>query len=404
MRSQLALIAFLVILVVPAFAHDVVVDQIVDMTFRAATNQLTVSVRVPASLLADANLPHRSDGTLDNPRAASLQAVADDVARNLDVEQDDEALPGQRTAVRAGADGKSVDIELTYATRGPATAISARLNAFRGTPLAPPRTNAQFVPVAGTARTISISGDATRVRFDPGVVETIQRFAALALRSTLALGDHLLFAVCLLLPARRWRTAARLLSAMIAGQLVSIALSSVRPVTSSEWQLAMAAVAASALLVAALQNLIRTRVNWTAFVAAWFGVFNGFAFGDAFANARQLAGGHSWMAAAAAAFVVLFVGAELWLAAIVWAVRDWFERLQRHGAILTALGSVLIAHEAFHRAVDRGHQLPADGPFDAPTLFFWIAMTWIAVMLVSSALQAWQERRSRSTSMTASEG
>src|ERR1700691_4119159 len=78
--------------VIPVRAHEVPLEVVTFVSVEGP--HLLVLARVPIALLADAHLPTRPDGfldlqTIDGP----LRAVAGDVAKNLDVMEDERPLP-----------------------------------------------------------------------------------------------------------------------------------------------------------------------------------------------------------------------------------------------------------------------------------------------------------------------
>ena len=105
----------------PASAHEVVVYQQVAVTLAPAGTRLVVRLHVPTAAAGGATLP--------------LDVIAADIARNLDLQQNDEALPAPSVRVQANADGISFDVELAYAVRGDGLPLSARLN--RLSPVSP---------------------------------------------------------------------------------------------------------------------------------------------------------------------------------------------------------------------------------------------------------------------------
>src|SRR5262245_26289768 len=94
-------------------AHEVSVEQIVELTIRPLGDRMDVRLRVPATLLADAKLPRLDDGGLDaKAMEGRLDIVAADAARNLDLRRDDTVLRLLSQHARVGADRTSVEIEL----------------------------------------------------------------------------------------------------------------------------------------------------------------------------------------------------------------------------------------------------------------------------------------------------
>ncbi|HKB12905.1 MAG TPA: HupE/UreJ family protein [Vicinamibacterales bacterium] len=383
----------LLLIPVQARAHEVAVEQIVNVVFQPQGDRLAVRAQLPATALSDAKLPLLADGTLDQPAMARLlPVVAADVARNLDVQQDGTALPAPSAAARLGADRKSIDVDLTYRIDR-ADRISARLNTFRSPPLQPVRTIARYLPPAGHAQTISVVGPPSRVAFDPDVVEAVPDFITRALTAVMAFGDHLLLLVCLLVPARRPRDAARVMGALIAGQALGYAAAA-RTTDALANALPVAAlIASSAIVVAAIQNMVGARLGLVAASTAMFGLLNGLAFGQGFATARQFAGSHQF-----AAFVVFFAVvalAELWLGAILAATRRWLDLRDSADRIVTVVTSAAIAHTAIHLVDDRGRELAQGGTFAAEHAVFAVALGWAAVMVIVAAVAALRDGRVR---------
>jgi hypothetical protein len=382
-----------------AEGHEVPVEQPVEMTIRPADNRLLVGMHIPATLLGEAKLPRGDDGLLDAAAIDPLlPVIAAETARNLDFRQGDAALPPPAAAARLGADHASVDIELSYAldarstglrVEGGGGAISARLNAFPSTPLQPARTNARFF-AGGGPQTISVTGPAQRVTFDPGARATLRQFAANALGLVLAGGDHLLFLVCLLLPMRPAREAIRLAGLLLAGQLVGVVTLALMGDGSLRITVA-ALVAASFLVVAALQNVIGARRMWVAGVTAGLGLVSGVAFGDGLLTARQFAGAHQ--ALAALTFLGVAAAAQIWLGAVIWATRRWLADAGAPDRIVTVLGSVFVAHEALHRVDARGHALAETGTFAAGHAIVWLVLAWALVMIGVGVFKALTEGR-----------
>jgi hypothetical protein len=368
-------------LTVPVLAHEVIVDQVVDVVVMPNGTQLIVRLHVPVTVIGDANLPRLSNRLLDVTRIAdALPIVAADIARNLDVQQGDEVLPDPVATARVGADRASIDVELTYPFSIDARGLSARLNAFRSND-GPVRTNLRYLtPPSGPEHHFSITGPSVRVAFDPHPTEVLQQFVARGVRALLDGGDHLLFLACLLLPVRRGRSVAALFAAGALGQTIAIALSVGRPPVTAESLTALATIAASMVVVAALQNVVRAHLRWVVPLAFAFGVLNGFAFGDAIVSTEQFAGDHTSIAVAAFGTVVLL--GELWLGVLAWATRTWLNERGVPERAVSILASVIIAHSAMHRVLDRGQILARAGVFGAERALVWLTLGWACVMML----------------------
>jgi hypothetical protein len=367
-------------------AHEVVVEQIVRIDMQVQGDRLVVGIHVPATALGDARLPRLADGTLDRATIDGvLPIVTADVVRNLDLRQDGTALRASSAASRVGGDRLSIDIEATYRIDG-AAGLSARLNAFRSEPLQPVRTIVRFVPASGAAPIISVVGPPVRVSFDPALADALQDFLARGLTTVLAFGDHLLMLVCLLVPARSTRDAVRVMMTMIAAQAVGMTIGVAGSNALGPVLPAAAMIAASVVVVAAVQNIVRVRPGFVAASAVGFGALNGLAFGRAFAIEAQLAGAHAL--GAFGVFLAVVAAAELWLGAVVAATRAWLDGRGVAERIMTPVASALIAHAAVHHVLDRGADVARSGSFAAEHAVVALTLGWAAVMVAIAVYEA----------------
>jgi hypothetical protein len=383
-------------------AHEVVVEQVVEVEVAPRGHQLVVRMHVPAALLGDARLPQRADGTLDAD-AAALAIVAADLARNLDVRQDDAPLGMPIASARVGADRTSIEVDLTYALAGEPTdlsALSARVNTLSAPPLTSVRTHVRFTPTSGSPRVVDVTGAPTRVAFDPPALAIARDFVTRALTSVLSAGDHVLLLACLLLASRRAGTAARLVVAMTAAQAIAIVSTGASVSIAGSWPAIAATVAASAVVVGALQTVVGADARWIAPIAAIFGLLNGVTFGDTVVAGRAFAGGHPW--AATVTFVLTVAAAELWIGGVMWATWRWLTGAgvpERIGAIVM---SAFIAHTALHRVADRAQVLADRGVPAADRALVWLTVAWAGVMAIVAAVQAFRHQHASGTHVAGS--
>jgi len=359
-------------------AHEVIVEPIVDLTLEPQGDRLLVRLHVPAAVTGDAGLP----GLLRGDPAAigdRLRIVAADIARNLDLQQEDASLADPAVTVRPGDDRTSIEVELRYAIRAGAAGFSARLNTFSAKEGAV-RTNALYRPPSGGDQTVSVIGPPTRIAFDPAASTVLPQFAVRGVRALFDNRDGLVFLVCLLLPVRRARPVAALFLAVACGQAIAIAASLMRPAVSPEWLAAVAMVAASAIVIVAAQNVVRAQFQWIVAVALLFGAANGVALGDTAAVSAQFAGAHRFLALAALSAVV--VAAELWIGALVWAFRAWLDQSGVPERFVVILGSAIAAHQGLHLLADQGLFLAQAGSFAAAHALVWLTLGWIAALLL----------------------
>jgi hypothetical protein len=387
---RLTLAVLLVIRLAPALAHEVPIEHVVEMAVEPRGSDLLVRVHLPAALIGNPNLAGLSSPAFDATVTADrLRIVAADFAHNLDLQQGDAVLPATVEAAQASADRASLDVVLRYPGGSSAAPISARLNAFR-TAAPPVRTVVRYRLASGRDHTVSVTGPAERVTLDPGAGEVLQQFVARGVRVLLNSGDHLLFLLCVLLPMRRARSVATLFAAAAVGPAIAIGLSVLWPAAIESSVDTLTTIAASAVVVAALQNIVRARERLVLGLTLTFGLLSGFAIGHEYIVAAPLAWTHGVGAAVVFASTVL-VG-ELWLGALAWATRTWLDERGVPERVLLLAGSAIIIHTAAHRLVTRGQIMAQAGTFGAERALVWITLGWIAVMLIVAAANAWSAR------------
>ena len=387
-----AIVLAVACLLVPATvrAHGVV-EQVVDMLVQVQGDRLRVRVHVPAAVVPDAKLPYLEDGTLNTAAIDEpLRILAAHIARNLDIQQADEGLGAPTAIATVNADRKSIEVDLTYPIHAGTAGISARLNAFQaiGQPV---RTDARFHPSPQREYRVSVTGTPVRVLFDPDAFETVQQFIGRGLQAVFDGGDHLLFLIGLVLAVRRARTAASLFAAMMVGHAVAVVSSSLWPATAAAWLPVLGMVGASTIVMAALQNIIGGRLEWIGPLAIAFSVLNGLTFGNTLVVAQQFAGSHREVALLT--FLVVVMAGQLWWAALMWATRTWADGLGVPGRIVTVVASALLAHNAVHRVVDRGHAIAQTGSFGAEHALELLTLGWVSVVALVVGIEALRHRR-----------
>jgi hypothetical protein len=387
---RLTLAVMLVINLAPVRAHEVPVEHVVEMAVEPRGSDLLVRAHLPAALVGNPNVPGLSSPNFDAAITPDrLRIVAADFAHNLDLQMGEVVLPATVEAARVSADRASLDVALRYPGGSGTAPISARLNAFR-TAGPPVRTVVHYRLPSGRDHTVSVTGPAERVTLDPDAGEVWQQFVARGVRVLLNSGDHLLFLLCVLLPMRRARSVVTLFAAAAVGQAIAIGLSVLLPAAIESSVDTLTTIAASAVVVAALQNIVRARERLVLGVALMFGLLSGFAIGHEYIVAAPFAWAHG--AAAALVFASTVLVGELWLGALAWATRTWLDERGVPERVLLLAGSAIVIHTAAHRLVARGQVMAQAGTFGAERALVWITLGWIAVMLIVAAANAWSAR------------
>ena len=414
-RPAVALITLLAlaVLTVRLSAHVVPVEQTVEMFVQPQGDQLIVLLRLPTTVLSDADLPRLANGDLDlSAMDGPLRLVAAEVAGNLEMRQAGVTLsrPTATAVASRSADTSFatlatalahlaavntaqpiaeqeafVDLELIYPAHGGGR-LSARLNAFqtRGRPV---RTVAHFVLPSGQQQTVSVAGPPERVAFDPDSIEAAKQFVGRGLQALLGGGDHLLWLCCLVVPVRRARTVGALFAAGALGQLATSAASAFQVPLTADWLGAAELIAASAIVMAALQNIAGAHLRWVRPLVLAFGALNGFTFGNHLATAGPFAGAHAVLAVV---IFLLVVGiGQLWIGALLWSIRAWLNERGLPEGVATVVLSALIAHSAVHRVLERGQALA----LGSGQVLLVLTLGWASVMLLVSLVEALAGRR-----------
>jgi len=404
-------------------AHDVTTEQIITVFVQAEGNQVIFLLRVPMSVLADANLPKLASGQLDTGAIdGPLRLVAADISNNLAVRQGGiilsqptatvlvspasdtsfaafpTALAHVRTA-RMPVDQPIVtaqafaDFELRYpAQQGGNQGLSARLNTFRAQRQRI-RTVAHYVLPSGDTRTFRVAGPPERIVFDPDRTEVFREFVSRGQRGLLGGGDHLLFLLCLAVPVRRAAAAAvaRLFAAVAIGQASVVLAFALGFSMTPDALLVIAMIAASAVVIAALQNIAGADRRWVWLLALGFGVLNGCTFGGSMADARPFAGTH--VALAVMVFLLVIELGQFCVTAQLWATRTWLEECGLPVRIPAIVLSALVAHAGVNRVVERQDALSPVGAGVLDSALVLLVLGWVCVILLPGVIEMLTGRR-----------
>jgi hypothetical protein len=416
MRRQFALLlAALIFSAVPASAHNIPVDALVQMFVKPQGHTLHVLVRVPLTTYMDADYPHRAGDYVDLARVdPSLRAAATvALQENLSLYEGDRKLPDPRI-VSARI---SLDSDKSFASYGQALAH------VTGPPL-PPATNIfweqgkldvlfdypiqsedsyfsihaafdrlalheitalQFLQPNAVTRAYELEGDAGLVRLDPNWYHAAGRFVVMGFHHILEGIDHLLFLFCLVIPFRRIRPLIPIVTAFTVAHSITLIASAYGYAPDVLWfpPLIEMLIAVS-IVYMALENIVVEQPKRRWIITFFFGLVHGFGFSFVLRDTLQFAGSHVLMS-----LLSFNVGVELgqlfMLALFVPALNLLFRYVvaQRIGTIIL---SALVAHQAWHWMEDR---------FDALQQFPWPTITpegivsalrWLTVLAAVGAL------------------
>ena len=370
---------------VPLLAHETAVE--VNTFLKVQGSVLTVLVRLPVSILADAGLSTVKPGAFEQgANEGPLRAVALEAAKELEVLSGTRRLPmsSAKWVVSRGGDssfnsyetalehlaGPSlptagdvywndafVDLRLDYGIASAPDGLSVRFNGFR-TPTGFVQTRATYLPGDHVARQFTIIGPPRRMTLEPLRREAMPMFAKAGLRRLISDRELLLFLLVLAIPRRSLRTALGAFGAFLIGHMTSaVVMPALSNAPDAFFQLLFALTATTALVIAALQNTVVTRIGWTTVVSLCFGLTSGVAVGLALREALPLAGSHP--AVGLAAFLGTTEIAALWLLIVLQPVVQSLYHLGMRDGVVTIALSLLPIHTGLHGIVESGQQLGA---------------------------------------------
>ncbi len=386
-------------LATPLRAHEIPERVAINAFVAARDSVLRVLVRVPLAAMRDLEFPLLEDGSLDlvAVRALLPEAAHVWIIGGLGIEADGVALGAPRLAgarislpndrafesyaaalehlrseplgndTRIAWQNASFDVALEYPLADAAARLVLRPElAHLGI-----RTTSvlRIVGADDRERILVYEGDPDRLPLEPRWYDAASRFVAEGFWHILGGYDHLLFVLCLVLPVRRWRPLVAIVTAFTLAHSVTLGFAALGYAPSAAWfpPLVETAIAASIVWLA-LENILlpvdRLEQRWM--LAFAFGLIHGFGFSFALGETLQFAGGHRAMALG-----TFNLGVELGQLLVLVAAIPVLRRLaswagEGRERVLLIVGSVLVAHAAWHWMTER---VAALGEFRATLRF-----------------------------------
>ena len=415
-------LALLLSLAAAARAHDIPSDVTAQLLFAPQGSQARLIVRVPLSSMRDTDflapdltpqlhlaatqwiaqpIELYEDGARLSPRLAAFKLSLpsdrsfESFATALAHVRQSTPVPSAKTpptsplapSLPAPPEQLLFDVLLEYPIRSPHSAFSLRPGLHH---LAAATTTVlRFVTPAGDTRAFQFHNDPGLVPLDPRWHQAAWRFLALGFEHILDGTDHLLFLACLVIPFRRLRELALIVTAFTIAHSVTLIASAYGLAPGALWfpPLVETLIAASIVFMA-IENIAAahsTRRRWL--MAFAFGLIHGFGFSFALRDSLQFAGSH--LTASLLAFNLgVELGQLLVVALLVPLAALTFRYVipERTGTIIA---SAFIAHTAWHWMTERLdilRQFRFTSPhWDAPTLaasFRWLLILWLAAGLL----------------------
>jgi hypothetical protein len=431
LAGKIALLAAL--LPASAAAHDIPASVVVQAFARPDGHTLHVAVRVPMAAMRDVAFPLRDDGTLDVARAdpavrdaATLWLAKDLTFFEGDAPLGDPRLVSARVSLPSDRSFVSYEAAVAHVTGPPLPAATtlpwaqAMLDVLFDYPIASDRstfsiqptlarlglsvvTVLRYQPPGGAERAFEYTGDPGLVRLDPSWWQAAWRFVRFGFSHILDGTDHLLFLFCLVIPFRRFRALALIVTAFTIAHSITLIASATGYAPDALWfpPLIETLIAVS-ILYMALENIVGvTSVQRRWAIAFGFGLVHGFGFSFALRQTLQFAGSHL-LASLFAFNAGVELGQLLVLAILVPVLQLAFRYVvaERMGTIIL---SAFVAHTAWHWTAERWERLrqfewPAPGlltvMWSVRLLIVVVAVAGAAWLIASRARDRWSRRDS----------
>jgi hypothetical protein len=380
-------------------AHDIPAGVSVHAFVRPEGQRLHVLLRVPLASMRDFNFPAREGVLLDLARVQPMarEAAMTWLATSLAVFEEDRALGAPeliaaRISLPADRSFESYEAAVQHITAGapvpPDTALpvtSALLDVMFDYQISSDRARFSMDPLfarlglrvvtvlrfqapGAAERAFEFLGDPGLVRLDPRWHQAALTFVRLGFHHILDGIDHLLFLFCLVLPLRRFKQLAIVVTAFTIAHSITLFCAAFGLAPDALWfpPLVETLIALS-IVYMALENIIvavRTKsgtaieaqaVRGRWLIAFAFGLVHGFGFSFALKQTLQFAGSH--LVTSLLSFNVgVELGQLLVLVLLIPALSLLF-RFALEERLGVIIASALVVHTAWHWMIDRGAAL-----------------------------------------------
>ncbi|MBC7983791.1 MAG: HupE/UreJ family protein [Candidatus Obscuribacterales bacterium] len=404
-----------------SWAHDIAGKATVLVYVKPQDTRLVVLVRVPMDALSEVQFPVRGPGYLDLSRADSAikDAAQMYLTQSLHFFADGVPLPeGQLLKTRVALPDKSFvafdsalalvnspplanDVDLYWKQASLDVLFEFPIpNAKAKFALEPDlnriametHTVLHFLPPGGTERLFSYSGNPGRIELEPSWWYATYRFIELGFFHILDGIDHVLFLLCLVIPARSVRALIPAITAFTVAHSITLISSAFGVVPTALWFAPLIeTLIALSVFYMACENVLGIQVQKRWLIVFALGLIHGFGFSFILADRMQFAGEH--LVSALLAFNVGVELGQLLVLIVAAPILIWFFNRLKRVATGTLTGerigiillSTLVAHTAWHWCTERGEQL-LKFSWATPTLdavFFAAAMRWSMLLLGS---------------------
>jgi len=247
----------------------------------------------------------------------------------------------------------------------------------------------RFLPEDGVERAFELHGDPGLVTLDPRWHQAALRFVVMGFEHILDGTDHLLFLACLVIPFRRFRALAVIITAFTVAHSFTLIASAYDLAPDALWFPPLVeTLIATSIVYMAFENITGANVRRRWAITFIFGLVHGFGFSFALRESLQFAGSHL-----ITSLLSFNVGVELGQLLVLVLLVPALDLLFRHVVaerMGTILLSALVAHTSWHWTIERWEvlsQFPITWAAFSRAMFTG-AMGWmILLMLLAGA--AW---------------
>src|SRR5271170_6386161 len=408
---------------IPAGAHDLPVNRIMNSFVKIEPHQADLVVRVPLDLLLGVPFPLVGDHynivasrpavetalkalatafelwegnvrLVPSNAAGQLAPLSDRSFEDYDQAVAQVAEPLTPDTVIAFQLGY-LDAHFVYPISSPKSvfSIETRLAAGLGDYT---KLTIRYIPLGEDARAMIITGGSGRVALDPAWYQAAGGFVRLGIEHILSGIDHMLFLLCLVIPFRRVKPLIPIITAFTVGHSITLIGTAYNLAPLGAWfpPFVEAAIAAT-IFYMAIENIVGANLRRRWIIAALFGLVHGFGFADILKEQLQFAGSYLLVS-----LVSFNIGIELGQLAVLCVFVPALALLFR-GAMAGRMGimvlSAIVANVAWNWMMERGEvfwqtpwpQLTAAGLME---LARWVLALGIAIT-AATFLSKWLDRR-----------
>ena len=384
----MAVVAALIALLAPRIAAHEVPNEVSVFGFvRPQGNTLRVLLRAPLKSMRDIDIPMQPNGYLDftQMEAAERHAAQVWIRDFVHLYENGKELPlaqivATRTSLPSDQSFQNYDAALNNVVKGPRLDNSVDLLWENGmldvlfeTPITSDQSDFAILPgltrlgiqvnialkfkqPGKPERVFDVHADTGVVHLDPSWYQAFFLFTREGFFHILSGTDHLLFLLCLVIPYRKLRPLLIVITSFTVAHSVTLIASAYGMAPDSLWfPPLIETLIAISIVYMAFENIVGAKLQRRWVVTFGFGLVHGFGFSFLLRERLQFAGEHL-----VTSLLAFNVGVEIGQLAVLLVTIPMLALIFRYVVeerMGTILMSALVAHTAWHWALDRGNTL-----------------------------------------------